>query len=91
MAIKRQKRAPRKGSAAQPSDIEQFAHHLAEAIRIARYSEAPIGSLYNDLAGAWNDFENEMPSLSAVSESEAYINLALNMYVRQIAEKGGAR
>ena len=75
------------------AELKDFAHHLTEAIRIARDSETLPNSLYNDLAEAWCDFENRMPSLARLSESEEYMHLALTTYAKQIKEraKGGAK
>lgn len=76
-------------------DLQNFAHHLAEAIRIARENPMIPASFYNGLADALIDFENDLPSLSRVSESEAHILITLNAYIEQTAaraeKKGGAR
>ncbi len=75
-------------------ELRSFAHHLAEAIRIARYSPMIPASLYNGLANALNDFENDLPSLTRLCESEPHILLTLNAFIEQTAaqtEKGGAR
>ncbi len=78
-----------------PTDeLKDFAHHLAEALRIARYSPMIPASLYNGLANALNDFENDLPSLTRLCESEPHILLTLNAFIEQTAarrEKGGAR
>ncbi len=76
------------------ADLQEFAHHLAEAIRIARYSPLLPASLYNGLADALIDFENDLPSLARVSESEPHILITLNAFIEQTAtrtEKGGTR
>jgi hypothetical protein len=81
-------------SATAISELKDFAHHLSEALRIARYSPMIPASLYNGLADALNDFENDLPSLTRVSESEAHILITLNAFIEQTAartEKGGAR
>jgi len=82
-------------STAPPADeLRSFAHHLAEALRIARYSPMIPASLYNGLANALNDFENDLPSLTRLCESEPHILLTLNAFIEQTAarrEKGGAR
>jgi len=75
-------------------ELRSFAHHLAEALRIARYSPMIPASLYNGLANALNDFENDLPSLTRLCESEPHILLTLNAFIEQTAartEKGGAR
>jgi hypothetical protein len=51
-------------------------------------------SLYNGLANALNDFENDLPSLTRLCESEPHILLTLNAFIEQTTariEKGGAR
>ena len=76
------------------SELPDFAHHLAEAIRIARDNPILPARLYNGLADALIDFENDLPSLSRVSESESHIILTLTAFIEQTAarvEKGGAR
>jgi hypothetical protein len=55
-------------AAQQAAELQNFAHHLAEAIRIARENPMIPASLYNGLADALIDFENDLPSLSRVSE-----------------------
>ncbi len=88
------KATTRQGSAKASAELTDFAHHLAEALRIARYSPMIPASLYNGLADALNDFENDLPSLTRMSESEPHILLTLNAYLEQTAEqaeKGGAR
>jgi hypothetical protein len=83
------------GNEGKAAELQNFAHHLAEALRIARYSPMIPASLYNGLADALIDFENDLPSLSRVSESEAHILITLNAYIEQTAaraeKKGGAR
>jgi hypothetical protein len=76
------------------SDLQDFAHHFAEAIRIARAHPMIPASLYNGLADALIDFENDLPSLSRLSESESHIILTLNAFIEQTrerTEKGGAK
>ncbi len=75
-------------------ELQDFAHHLAEAIRIARENPMIPASLYNGLADVLIDFENDLPSLARVSESEAHILITLNAFIEQTAaqtEKGGTR
>jgi len=88
------KTTPRLGSAKDNAELQNFAHHLSEALRIARYSPMIPASLYNGLADALLDFENDLPSLTRVSESESHILITLNAFIEQTAaptEKGGAR
>jgi hypothetical protein len=42
------------------------------------------------LAGGWNEFLNDLPSLARFHESEECSRLALRKSVEQSAEKGGA-
>ena len=75
-------------------ELRSFAHHLAEAIRIARDNPILPARLYNDLADALCNFENNLPSLARVSESEAHIRLTIDAFIEQTAaqtEKGGTR
>jgi hypothetical protein len=76
------------------SELPDFAHHLAEAIRIARENPMIPASFYNGLADALIDFENDLPSLARVSESEAHIILTIDAFIEQTTEqteKGGKR
>jgi hypothetical protein len=76
------------------SELQNFAHHLSEAIRIARENPMIPASLYNGLSDVLIDFENDLPSLACVNESEPHIILTLNAFIEQTAarrEKGGAR
>ncbi len=75
-------------------ELQDFAHHLAEAIRIARDNPILPTRLYNDLADALLSFENNLPSLARVSESEAHIRLTIDAFIEQTAaqaEKGDTR
>jgi hypothetical protein len=80
--------------AAAIADLQNFAHHFSETIRIARENPIIPASLYNGLADALIDFENDLPSLARVSESEAHIRLTIDAFIEQTATraaKGGAR
>jgi len=70
------KTTPRLGSAKDNAELQNFAHHLAEALRIARYSPMIPASLYNGLADALVDFENDLPSLSRVGFFRVVIIIA---------------
>ena len=79
---------------AEDHDLRDFAHYLSNALRIARYNPLIPASLYNGLADALNDFENDLPSLARVSESEPHILLTLEAYATPTAAqtaKGGER
>jgi hypothetical protein len=41
-------------------ELKQIAHHLAEALRIARFSPLIPASLYNELADVLLNFENDL-------------------------------
>jgi hypothetical protein len=83
--------ATRKGQAAK-EELDAFAHHLAECLRISRTNPFITTRFYNDLGDAWNDFTNDMPDLSGFCQSEEYIRLALHTDQRQRAQnKGGER
>jgi hypothetical protein len=77
----------RRASAKDNAELQNFAHHLAEAIRIARDNPILPARLYNGLANALNDFENDLPSLARLSESEAHILITLNAFIEQTAAK----
>jgi hypothetical protein len=95
--MSRRKTTATADESATPTDrdeLKQFAHHLAEAIRIARDNPILPARLYNGLANALNDFENDLPSLARVSESEAHIRLTIDAFIEQTTEqteKGGAK
>ncbi len=95
--MSRRKTTTTADESATPTDrdeLKQFAHHLAEALRIAHYSPMIPASLYNGLADVLIDFENDLPSLARVSESEPHILITLNAFIEQTAaraEKGGTR
>jgi hypothetical protein len=74
-------------STGKAAELQNFAHRLAEAIRIARENPMIPASLYNGLADALIDFENDLPSLSRVSESESHIILTLNAFIEQTATR----
>jgi hypothetical protein len=77
------------------SELQNFARHLAEALRIARHSPMIPASLYNGLSDALTDFENDLPNLTRLCESESHIILTLNAFIEQTAaqaeKKGGQR
>ena len=81
-------KAAAKGKAA-AEELDAFARHMSEVLRIARTSDFFTSRFYNGLADAWNDFLNEMPALGEFQESEEYIRLALRADGCQRAEKGG--
>ena len=64
------------------AELDAFAHHLSEVLRIARTSPLISPGFYNTLADAWNNSVNEVLNHTAgFYESEAYIRLALDTYV----------
>ena len=71
--------------AEKPASAE-FAHHMAEALRIARENPTFPVSLYNDLAEAWLNFDNGLSNLY-LTETEHYIRLVLEAHERQVARK----
>jgi hypothetical protein len=73
-----------KGKAA-PEELDAFAHHLAEVLRIARPADSVPASLYNDLANAWNEFVNTAGAGIAyreLHEGEAGVRLFLEITSR---------
>ncbi len=91
--MSRRKTTTTADESATPADrdeLQNFAHHLAEVIRIARNNPILPASHYNGLADALMNFENSLPSLARVSESEPHILLTVNAFIEQTAEKGDA-
>lgn len=85
------KKSTRKqGAQSTPDDVETFARLFAEVMRIAKSADFIPTSFYNDLADAWNEFQNDTGLLTDIYHSETYIRLALVMYA-EAQEKGGAR
>jgi gamma-glutamylcysteine synthetase len=72
------------------AELDAFAHHLAEALRIARTSDSIPQSFYNSLAEAWNDCTNELECFrdATLTDSKRFIRLALEMEAEQ---KGGVK
>jgi len=77
-------------SGAKKTEAEAFAHHMGEALRIARTSEFFTARFYNHLAEAWSDNINEFKCYqdSSLTESAEFIRLALKM---EAERKEGAR
>ena len=65
----------------QAAELDAFAHHLAEVLRIARTNPLLSTCFARDLSGAWNECINELKAFrnSSIQESEEYIRLALKM------------
>ncbi|MBA3804110.1 MAG: hypothetical protein H0X14_00115 [Acidobacteria bacterium] len=75
----------KKGAKPTPdAELEAFALHMSEVLRIARTSDLFTARFYNDLSEAWNEFQNATLSKTNVWESETYIRLIL----RTAEEKG---
>ncbi len=60
-----------KGSRPKPTQTASaaradFAAHLSAALKIAREQPGIPAHLYNDLATAWNDFTNTIPSVDTL-------------------------
>lgn len=87
MTTKKSTKKP--ASTSTPDDIDAFAHHLSEALRLARTSDSIPGSFYNNLVTGWNDCMNDLRCYqdATLTDAEEYIRLALRME----AGKGGAR
>ena len=84
--------APEPASATTPAPLDElhhFAHHFAAALHLARYSAAISVTLYNGMVETWQDFQNDMPSLGAFSETAAYITLALETDAEQRTARKG--
>jgi len=73
------------------AELDAFAYHLSEVLRIARTADFIPGPLYNDLANAWNEFVNTAGTGNAfreLHEGEAGVRLLLEIKMR--SEEGGA-
>jgi hypothetical protein len=68
------------------ADLDAFAHHLSEVLRIARTHDLITTRFYNDLADSWNSFVNDVLHKSNVWDSQEYVLLIL----REAEKKGGA-
>ena len=84
------KNTKKQGAQSTPdAELDAFAHHMAEVLRIARSNPLLTTRFSRDLSSAWNECINELKTFSdsTLQESEEYIRLALRME----AEKEGAR
>lgn len=70
---------------------EALALHLSEAIRITRERDDLSAGLYNDLAEAVTNFENNLPSSARMQESDRGILLALDFYIAQTKKRKGSK
>lgn len=74
------------------AELQAFAHHFAEVLRIARTSALFPASFYNGLGQVWIEFENDLINAAPVTDSEEFIALALRMGAPKLAaRKGGAK
>ena len=80
-----------RATAAGGDELDALAFHLSEALRITRDHPALPSCLYNGIAEAVCDFENDMPSLARASETREHIALQLREFMRQTAERKGGR
>jgi hypothetical protein len=84
-----------KKSSTKPTDAEEldaFAHHLSEVLRIARDSDIISVRFFNALADAWNDYGSDSTLGDNFWHSEEYIRLTLRKGAEQRAQKkGGAK
>jgi hypothetical protein len=85
----------KKGAQVKPggdAELEAFAHHLAEVLRIARTHPDIPSQLYNDIAEGWTEFVNRTPRGGPIADSEPMIKLGLFGGIEQRrAERGGAK
>jgi hypothetical protein len=58
-------------------ELDAFAHHLSEVLRIARTHPDMPSQLYNDIADAWNEYVNTVIARANLWESEEYVRLVL--------------
>jgi hypothetical protein len=72
-------------------ELRTFAHHFAIAIRIARHNPLISATIYDAMADALTDFQNEMPSNGEFQETEAFILLMLETDRQQRAVRRGGK
>jgi hypothetical protein len=72
---------------AQRAELSRFEYRQAEPLRIAGEHRSIPSGLYNGLADAWNDFLNDLPSLSDFNHDQRLIALALETYHLQHAQR----
>lgn len=51
-----------KRAKARDAELDAFARHLAEALRLTRTRPDIPAQLYNDIAGAFTEFQNRTPN-----------------------------
>lgn len=86
MTTKRKTQAATKGKA-DTEELDAFARHFSEVLRIARTNPLISTRFFNDLADAWLEFENTISNSDTMHHSEQLILLALRYNAEQ---KGGA-
>jgi hypothetical protein len=88
--------AKSKADAATEQQINDFAHHFSEVMRIAKTADFITTRFYNDLADAWCDYENSIQHAQNLHDTPEMIALFLrhaqkNGLLRQEAEGGESR
>ena len=78
------------------AEIEAFAHHFPEVMRIAKSADFITTRFYNDLADAWCDYENSVQQTQNLHDTPEMIALFLrharkNGAVDPLQGKGGAK
>ena len=74
-----EKTTPETCGARSADELEAFAHHFSEVLRIARTSDLFTARFYNDIADAWCDFENATGGLQSIHDSAEYITAMLRL------------
>jgi hypothetical protein len=87
MTTKKKTQGATKGKA-EAEELDAFAHHFAEVLRIARTNPSISTRFFNDLAEAWCDFENTISDSDTLHHDEEIIRVALRFNAKQ---KGGAQ
>jgi hypothetical protein len=87
MTAKKKPQGATKGKA-DVEELDAFARHFSEVLRIARNNPLISTRLFNDLADAWCNFENTISNSDNMHHSEGLIRLALRYNAEQ---KGGAK
>jgi hypothetical protein len=75
---------PAKLDAATEQQINDFARHFSEVLRIAKSADFITTRLYNALADAWIDYENSVQQTQNLHDTPEMIAL----FLRHAAENG---
>jgi hypothetical protein len=69
-------------------ELDAFAHHLSEVLRIAATSDLIPVRFYNAVGEAWTEMQNTVSDATRLYDSEEYIRLHLWRYAEFVGEGG---